>query len=88
VASLSEVVKPALSPKKCSDAGDRLPGVREDSAVRKPIQEQERPLSAEEPKGKSSAGREEIIGQSAGEGVGAARSSDEASNDRGAKGPQ
>lgn len=69
-------------------AGDRLPGVEEDSAVRKPIQEHERPLSADDPKGKSSAGRKEIIGQSAGGGVGAARSSDEASNDRGAKGPQ
>ena len=88
MANLSEVVKPALLPKQCSKAGGRLPGVEEDSAVRKPVQEHERPLPAEEPKGKSNAGRKEIIGQGVGEGVGAARSSDEASNDRGAKGPQ
>ncbi len=43
VASLSKMVKPALLPKKCSKAGGRLPGVEEDGAVGKCIQEHERP---------------------------------------------
>jgi len=38
--------------------------------------------------GQVNGGRKEIIGQRAGQGVGAARSSKETSNDRGAKGPQ
>ena len=62
--------------------------MEEDSAVGKLIQEQERPSPADPPEGVSSAGRESIIGQGVGEGVGAARSSEEASNDRGAKRPQ
>src|ERR1022692_1561285 len=82
------MAKPALPPKQCSDAGGRLSGVEEDSAVRKFMQEHERPSPARPPQGASSMGREQIISRCAGEGVGAARSSEEASNDRGAKGPQ
>jgi len=37
------VVKPALSPKQCSGAGEKLSGVKEGGAVGKSIQEHERP---------------------------------------------
>ena len=58
MANLSEMAKPALPPKQCSNAGGRLSGVEEDGAARKLIQEQERPSSAEPPEGGSSVGRE------------------------------
>jgi hypothetical protein len=40
------MLKPALLPKKCSNAGGRLSGVEEDGAVAKSIQEHERPWQA------------------------------------------
>ena len=88
MANLSEMAKPALPPKQCSEAGGRLSGVEEDSAVGQSIQEHERPAPADGARGQVSAGRDQIIGRRAGAGVGAAHSSCEAGNDRGAKGPQ
>jgi RNA-directed DNA polymerase len=88
VANLSEMAKPALESKQCSNADFRLSGVKEDGAIRKCIQEHERPAQADGGLGQVSAGRKEIIFQRASAGVGAARSSDEATNNRGAKGPQ
>jgi len=82
------VVKPALPRKQCSRAGGRLSGVKEDGAVGESIQEHERPAQAGRAKGQASASWEQIIGRRAGAGVGAARSSCETGNDRGAKGPQ
>lgn len=88
MAGLSEMAKLVLPPKQCSEAGGRLSGVEEDSAVGQSIQEHERPAQADGVAGQVSVRREQIIGGRAGAGVGAAHSSCEAGNDRGAKGPQ
>jgi hypothetical protein len=82
------VVKPGLSPKQCSYAGGRLSGVKEGGAVGQSIQEHERPAQADKGARAVSASREQITGRRACAGVGAAHSSCEAGNDRGAKGPQ
>ena len=87
-ANLSEVAKPELTPKQSSRAGGRLSGVKEGGAVGQSIEEHERSAQADGARGQVSAGREQIMGQRAGAGVGAAHSSCEAGNDRGAKGPQ
>ena len=47
------MAKPELPPQQCSNADGRLSGVEEDGAVRKLIQEHERPLQADGAKGKS-----------------------------------
>jgi hypothetical protein len=46
VATLSEEAKPTLEYKQCSDTDFRLSGVKEDGAIRKFLQEHERPTEA------------------------------------------
>jgi len=53
VANLSEMAKPALTPKQCSHTGGRLSGVKEGGAVGQFMQEHERPVQADGEEGKS-----------------------------------